>query len=236
MWNYRQISLPSRAGGKPGIWLALTVAIILHVIFLVLPVSRQIPVTQRVSAPIELHLTVFSQIPSRQPETMAKGPLPETVSESAAETSDSHFEPQTEPAAPLLLKAPPLPDLQYTPEIPDRQETARLTSIILSRQFIPEESVTDKLFGRQTWQYTPELQKDFHFPVRQNMIEMLDQPMPDLPFAYTPGLVRFAYEPGIKGDLQRFWDVITPEFGWRTNNGTEFRCIWLIVIAGCGWK
>ena len=65
---------------------------------------------------------------------------------------------------------------------------------------------------------------------------MLDQPMPDLPFAYTRGLVKFAYDPGLKGDLQRFWDVITPEFGWRTKNGTEFRCIWVLIIGGCGWK
>jgi len=65
---------------------------------------------------------------------------------------------------------------------------------------------------------------------------MLEQPLPDMPFAYTPGLVNFDYDPGVKGDLQRFWDVITPEFGWRTNNGTEFKCVWVLVIAACGWK
>jgi hypothetical protein len=68
------------------------------------------------------------------------------------------------------------------------------------------------------------------------MIAMLDQPMQKVPFAYTPGLVKFAYAPGVKGDLQRFWDVITPEFGWRTKNGTEFRCVWVLIIGGCGWK
>ena len=65
---------------------------------------------------------------------------------------------------------------------------------------------------------------------------MLDQPLPDLPFAYTHGLVNFAYEPGVKGDLQRFWDVITPEFGWRTKYGTEVKCILILVVAGCAWK
>jgi len=68
------------------------------------------------------------------------------------------------------------------------------------------------------------------------MIDMLDQPMPDVPFAYTPGLIYFAYDPGLKGDIQRFWDVITPEFGWRTKYGTEVRCKLILVIVGCGWK
>jgi hypothetical protein len=65
---------------------------------------------------------------------------------------------------------------------------------------------------------------------------MLDQPLPDVPFAYTPDLVYFAYEPGVKGDLQRFWDIITPEFGWRTKYGTEVKCGLLLVIIACGWK
>ena len=68
------------------------------------------------------------------------------------------------------------------------------------------------------------------------MLTMLNRPMQDLPFEYTPGLVHFAYVPGVRGDLQRFWDVITPEFGWRTNNGTEVRCKLLLVVIGCGWK
>jgi hypothetical protein len=85
--------------------------------------------------------------------------------------------------------------------------------------------------GPSSW-----IKKEFHYPVRQNMMTMLDQPVPDLPFAYTPDLIYFAYDPGVKGDLQRMWDAITPEFGWRTDNGTEFKCKWILIIAACGWK
>ena len=118
----------------------------------------------------------------------------------------------------------------------DELERRELTNSILTRQFITEESVTDKLFGKQVLQQPSEFQKEFHYPVRRSMITMLDQPMQELPFAFTPGLIHFAYDPGVKGDLQRFWNVITPEFGWRTKYGTEVRCTWMLVIVGCGWK
>ncbi len=124
------------------------------------------------------------------------------------------------------------PDLNTMSKIERRQ----LTNTILARQFFTEESAVDQLFGKPLPQHNTEIQKEFHYPLRQNMISMLDQPMPEVPFGYTPDLVYFAYEPGVKGDLQRFWDVITPEFGWRTKYGTEVKCILLLVIVGCGWK
>ncbi len=111
-----------------------------------------------------------------------------------------------------------------------------LSKTILTRQFISEKPVTEELFGRPYWPDSTEPQREFHFPVRPDLLAMLDQPMPELPFAYTPDLVRFAYDPGVRGDLQRFWDVITPEFGWRTRYGTEVKCIYVLVIVACGWK
>ena len=116
---------------------------------------------------------------------------------------------------------------------PARQPSAN-TDVILSRQYISEEPVIDRLFGRPL--EAPAPQVDFRIPQRTDMLTMLNRPMQDLPFEYTPGLVHFAYAPGVRGDLQRFWDVITPEFGWRTNNGTEVRCKLLLVVIGCGWK
>ena len=116
------------------------------------------------------------------------------------------------------------------------KEKSVLTSTILARQYISEESVVDQLFGKPLEQHSGEFQKEFHYPVRPDMLSMLDSPLPDVPFDYTPGLIYFAYEPGVKGDLQRFWDVITPEFGWRTKYGTEVRCVLVLVLIGCGWK
>ena len=115
-------------------------------------------------------------------------------------------------------------------------EKRLLTSTILARQFITEESATDQLFGKPLQQPGTELYKEFHYPLRPDLLTMLDKPIPDVPFDYTPGLVYFAYDPGVKGDLQRFWDVITPEFGWRTKYGTEVRCVLVLVLVGCGWK
>ena len=96
--------------------------------------------------------------------------------------------------------------------------------------------VPHQLFVQRVELHDSDPHTTFQFPEQENMITMLNQPMPELPFAYKAGLVNFAYDPGIKGDLQRFWDVITPEFGWRTKHGTEVRCIWILVIGGCGWK
>jgi hypothetical protein len=115
-------------------------------------------------------------------------------------------------------------------------ERTRLTHTILSSQFITEESAADQLFGPAIARYAIETRKDFHYPGKANLVTMLDQPMQELPFEYTPGLIHFAYAPGVKGDLQRFWDVITPEFGMITDHGTEIRCIWALIIAACGWK
>jgi hypothetical protein len=226
MQNRPQANARARAGGKAGIWLALVVALGLHSIILFLPISRQGPVVESSHPQIELQLTTYAppipapQIPVQQAETVP--PLPEP----APEVSESLVEIQAAAVPPVLTPTPQSQQL----------EVERLTNSILTRQFITEESVADQLFGKPLDPQGTEAQKEFHFPHRQDMLSMLDQPMPELPFAYTPGLVRFAYEPGVKGDLQRFWDVITPEFGWTTNNGTEFKCIWVLIVGGCGWK
>jgi hypothetical protein len=112
----------------------------------------------------------------------------------------------------------------------------QLTNTLLSRQFISEPSSADQIFGKPLPLTQPAPHAEFHYPIQPNMLSMLDKPMQDLPFEYTEGLIHFAYDPGVKGDLQRFWDVITPEFGWFTRHGTEVRCKLILVIAGCAWK
>jgi len=233
-----------RTGKKAGIWLALCFALGLHAIFLLLPLSDQIEPKEDLSAYIELQLTTFkAQAPVLPiPEPDPDPPLPESVPEPMAE----HLpEPEQNPAERRAQATPlenrPTTSLAARQLRPDldkmsQSEKRSLTSTILARQFITEESESDRLFGRAVVQDSSKLQKDFHYPLRPDLLEMLDQPLPDLPFAYTPDLVYFAYEPGVKGDLQRFWDVITPEFGWRTRYGTEFKCVLVLVIVGCGWK
>ena len=177
-----------------------------------------------------------TRAPLEIPDVPPPVPVPEPVPEQTSEPSEriAEIQPDVEPS--LLTPTPQVRILEHDLETMSEQQKTRLTNAILTQQFISEESAADKLFGRSPEQHGFELQKEFHYPVRQDMMAMLDKPMSELPFKYTPGLVRFAYDPGVKGDLQRFWDVITPEFGWRTKNGTEFKCIWVLVFAGCGWK
>jgi len=225
-----------RAGKKSGIWLAFLFALGLHAIILFLPVSRQSPPVEDVRTQIEVELIKVTPPPQALPEPVEIPDVPPPVVEPVMPPTERMVEVDKE-------ALPAMPEAEITAEDLDSDfvrlshtEKKQLMNSILSAQFITEESVTEQIFGKQFDLQIADPQKEFHFPVRQSMIAMLDQPMPEVPFAYTAGLVRFAYAPGVKGDLQRFWDVITPEFGWRTNNGIEFKCVWVLVIAACGWK
>jgi hypothetical protein len=245
MQSIKQKKVATRTGKKAGIWLAFSFALGLHFILLFVPFASQMPVPESSRSTIELQLTTISPQPETPPmpapelEEAVPEPEPEPVPELEPEPPKVVLEEQTEPIP--VATAPPETSLVTRNLPPDlvnmsEPEKRQLTSTILSRQFFTEESAVDQLFGKPLMQNSTEIQKEFHFPLKQNMMTMLDQPLPDVPFAYTPDMVYFAYEPGVKGDLQRFWDVITPEFGWRTKYGTEVRCILVLVLVGCGWK
>ena len=229
MGNGRKYKTKSAASS----WIALAVAIILHAIFLLMPLSKKSPVTATRPAQIELQLTTHSPPPvaAETDDQQVEAPIPEPVieNESIAKTKPAVVQatPSSEPTLQLRKSGT---------EFPLEKKKPLSVISILAAPFITEVSEADKIFGRPIGQDTTEYRREFHYPVRRDLISMLDEPLPELPFAYTPGLVHFAYEPGLKGDLQRFWDVITPEFGWRTDNGTEFRCVWVLVVMGCGWK
>ncbi len=212
-----------------GIWIALAAAVALHVLVLLLPLTRSVPPESNDDR-IELELIAFLPDPNRVMETAPEpAPLPPS-------TAQQNTAPQA--AAPMPIQPPPAPvELEQDRLVTlMKRDSFDGTAIILSRQFITEESVADRLFGRPTTIDQTASRQEFHFPDRPDMLAMLYTPMQDLPFEYTPGLIHFAYAPGVRGDLQRFWDVITPEFGWRTNSGTEVRCVWVLVVVGCGWK
>ena len=243
MQTERQNPVQIRTGKKTGIWWTFLFALAVHTLFLLAPITRQMPVVESLRAPIELQLTTFNPpvIAPVVTEPQPKTPLPEPEPEFSPEPPGIALDEQTRPVpvvnepAPLttsLVKRDLQPDLETMSDTGRRQ----LTNTILTRQFFTEESAVDQLFGKPLPQHNTEIQKEFHYPLRQNMISMLDQPLPEVPFAYVSDLVYFAYEPGVKGDLQRFWDVITPEFGWRTKYGTEVKCVLVLVIIGCGWK
>ena len=214
-----------------GILKALAAALLLHALLLLLPLTRPAPPAIDATGSIELELVAYLPAPPVQEAIAEPMAAPGAAAEPLPDVEDSTAQAPVEPR-----RAEPEPAPVIVQQALPKQIPTDPSAVILSRQFITEASEADRLFGRPLVIEDPAAQGEFRFPMRQDMLTMLDKPMPDLPFSYTPGLVRFAYAPGVRGDLQRFWDVITPEFGWRTDNGTEFRCILLLVVVGCGWK
>jgi len=238
-------ALTDPSGSKTSLRLALGIALVLHVLALLLPIDRQLPERPETPAQIELQLTILKPpqppveiaVPEPIPETLPDPlPIPEVTPALADQTISP---PEVSPVTPEITPLEPeqaLVPINRDYEKMNSEEKSRLTHTILSSQFITHEPAADRLFGKPVRMEIPPVRKEFHYPIQPNLVSMLDKPMQELPFEYTPGLVHFAYAPGVKGDLQRFWDVITPEFGWTTKYGTEVRCIWVLVIAGCGWK
>jgi hypothetical protein len=219
----------------------------LHAVILLLPAGEETPPFPAPRSRLLVELTTvrmqppLTAVPEKAVTTPPPQPVPEPVPEALRKPSEKLVEKHAEAEPVNLLPDPPVAEsaarnLQRNLDNMNDLEKSTLTSTILARQYITEESAADRLFGKPLVQDSSDFQKEFHYPPRPNLIEMLDQPLPDVPFAYTPNLVYFAYEPGIKGDLQRFWDVITPEFGWRTRYGTEVKCALILVIVGCAWK
>ena len=225
-----------KTGSKAGIWLGLLVALGLHTVVLFVPVSRQSPAPAGTSPQIEVQLIKTIQPVPALPTPLQPPDIVPPVDEIDEEPLKQIVETAVEKTLPQAEQDTPKNETRSDYETLSKARKEQLASTILAAQFITEESITDQIFGKQFDLEIADPQTDFHYPVRQSMVAMLDQPMPEIPFTYTPGLVHFAYAPGVKGDLQRFWDVITPEFGWRTDNGTEIRCVWALVIVGCGWK
>jgi hypothetical protein len=226
---------------KISIWLALLAALLLHIVVLFAPLSMHISKQADTPALIELQLTSFEPPPGKLEAVDAEPiekpiPEPEPILEKTpprlespvVKVAENVDEPQTAVSA--------VSPKQRNFDQMNPSEKTQLTSTLLSRQFISEPSAADQVFGKPLPLTQPSPQAEFHYPIQPNMLSMLDKPMQDLPFEFKEGLVHFAYDPGVKGDLQRFWDVITPEFGWFTRHGTEVRCKLILVIAGCAWK
>ena len=241
MWSKPKHKAYTRPGSQHAIWTALLIAFGLHFTIFFLPKMNSRPLVGITKPQLELQLLIHKPAPVQPPVAVEPEEFLPPEVESPPETqvrdkptSMTQAETKTEP---VLPRVDPLPNIViHNVENLDRTEKIRLTSSILASQFITTESATDKIFGKQLARQTEDPQSEFHIPVKRDMNSILDQPLPDMPFAYTSGLVRFAYEPGVKGDFQRFMDKITPEFGWRTKKGTQFKCVWVLVIAACGWK
>lgn len=237
----------SEMGKRASIWLAFSLSLVVHAVILLLTVSFETPFMQAPRPPLAVELTTIrmqvpvAAVPETPKATAPPQPVAETVTKALPEPPANPVKKQAQTEPVRTMPEQPVAelttrDLQRDLNSMSALEKSALTSTILTRQYRTEESAADRLFGKPLVLDSSDFQKEFHYPPRPNLLEMLDQPLPDVPFAYTPDLVYFAYEPGIKGDLQRFWDAITPEFGWRTSYGTEVKCALILVIVGCAWK
>jgi hypothetical protein len=245
MLERRPENMRSRTGKKTAIRLSIFLALGLHAVFLYLPLHLKTQQAETNEVLIEMQLTKRVPVPTA-PEPLVQAeeisppepdpePIPEKIAEPIKQVAELPVETQ-EPEQSLNTTSSTIPYARKNFVEMDATQRQHVANSILSRQFIKEESLTEQLFGKPSVVTTTDHAAEFHQPARASMITMLNQPMPDLPFAYQENLIYFAYDPGVKGDLQRFWDVITPEFGWRTKYGTEVKCIWVLVIAACGWK
>jgi hypothetical protein len=173
---------------------------------------------------------------------MAVDPLPEERPSPSTAPAPS---PNPDPApAPIQAEIPSEPATTATPgmvvsrpdpEVPQPVNDALLSRSILASQFLPERKVSEPAIFTLSGRPSTTLQADFQYPVRKNMYDLMVPTLPDLPFAYTPGFVKFSYEPGFLGEIQRSWDAITPEYEFRTKNGTLVKCKLILIIAGCVW-
>ncbi len=243
-----------RTGGKTAIWVSFLLAVSLHAVFFLLPLLPETPKPGVSEVRIDLQFSKVSpaptesieplavtvpKMPAPQPEaTLETEPVPENeADENEPDRQVAEIPKEQDIANPARENiAPASPGGRTALEQLDDLEKELLTRALLTRQFIKEESMTEQLFGRPLVTNEADPVANFQVPVRTSMITLLDKPMPDLPFAYQEGLVHFAYDPGVRGDLQRFWDVITPEIAFRTRYGTEVRCIWILILGGCAWK
>jgi len=249
MGKFRSDSEHLRTGKGTAICFSFLLAMGLHAVFLMLPLLPDLPKPEAGEVRIDLQFSKVPAEPTEPPKPVALT-IPEAPEPEPAPEPEQIPVPENEPVKQITempveqeISEPVSASIESAShysrkplEQMDDNEKQRLTHSLLSRQFINDESVTEQLFGKPLLSREPDNVADFQIPVRTNMITLLDKPMPDLPFAYQEGLVHFAYDPGVRGDLQRFWDVITPEIAFRTKYGTEVRCIWVLIIGGCAWK
>jgi len=224
---------------QSGIWLAYLIALGLHSLILLLPLSGLKTDSSPALARFELRIIKPEPPPAARDILLTTPePSPSPAFLPTPEVQEISVPPvKTKPEVVVATRpAATLVPIERDPELMSAAEKRRLTQTILSSQFITEESAADQLFGKPIAWHDIENQAEFHYPQRDNLTTTLSRPMQELPFEYTPGLIYFAYEPGVRGGLQRFWDTITPEFGWITRYGTEVKCKWILIIAGCGWK
>ena len=230
MSHSRPAPLYSRArlGGNGRFYVALGLALAVHAGLFVLPIQKQQARLAKAHGLLSVRLATLSaedgpghHFPvesETQPPVQSDRSVPPIPAPPSADTEALSAEPKTRPAR------------------VDAVDTERVKRSILASQFLPAEQKSPEGFSLQAPENATELRPDFYLPHRASMYEVMMPPLPELPFAHEPGFVQFSYTaPGFLGELQYFFDVITPEFEFKTKHGTRVKCALILVIAGCVW-
>jgi len=148
--------------------------------------------------------------------------------------------PQTAPLEALRQPGNPiLEELPAPPQVVLRQPVREVaqpasdnTKRVLSSQFDYENSVHEPLFGTNA---PMEEMPDFYIRQRSSLETVLNQPSLQLPFLDTRIYLVDSYDNGFMGGMEKFWDSVSVPFGFTTKHNTRVQCVWVLVIAGCGW-
>lgn len=186
-------------------------AIVVHLLMLLVPVVRQQePVPDR--SP-----TVTVRLKQAAPEQAEPEPVPIEA-------------PRLEPVEPVELAELPAPEPQPVESSPT--ETPRITAHrILSD--LQEKQQADPL-AAPSWEREAE-RPDYYARYQPALEEVLNEPSLQLPFEDTRIYLVDSYDPGFIGGVQKFFDDVTVPFGFTTKHNTRVQCVWLLVVAGCGW-
>lgn len=114
----------------------------------------------------------------------------------------------------------------------EEKESSGLAQRLIATQFNLENQSPEPLFG--TKKQTDDL-PEFHFRQRPTLESVLRQSSLQLPFKDTRVYLVDSYDPGWAGSVDRFWDTVSVPFGFTTRNNTRVQCVWVLVLAGCGW-
>lgn len=197
-----------------GLFFALALAVAVHVALIIVPLTKKMPPGIQELRSLEVRLVSSVKV-SQEIRPVKQSPK------------------RREPEVPALEELPALPKMVAPPvQEVAQQPSSPSTKRILSSQFDYERLIQQPLFG-------PKEQKadepDFYPRKRASLETVLNQPSLQLPFEDTRIYLVDFYQGGIIGGMERFWDTVSVPFGFTTRNNTRVQCVWVLVIAGCGW-
>ncbi len=230
----RRIAPCAWAGTNRTLLWALVGGLLVHLFVVFSPwfkADRQVaPTANLTHIRLQLHPrpTTQAALPSPAPE-IAKTPPPDleaTDPPAALDVPDAYvaeIQPDIDPDTPLR----PLAETEAVRNDPG------LAARIIAIPYLQDKPVPVNLFPKM--RASADSQSSFHFRDRPNLDSVLNPVPEQLPFADGPRFVVDSYDPGVMGNVQRFWDAVTLEKEWMTKNGTKVTCAWILIIGGCGW-